>query len=346
MADNLNIFNRLKHIDEILSTGRKICTTDLCRAFGVDPEDENRRRNFQKDIVLLEDYCQELGIELDVSYLGRTKYVQYRNPAKTIFRRELESGERALLSEMMHLVLQFDGLPNKESIDSLSSKLGITPSDHKAISLSENPLTFDAEHFRMMFSAIVDKGLLEIDYRPFGKEAERYILSPYLLKEYNRRWFLLGSDAFGKLRTLALDRIERVTAGLTSSQVHYQPCEIDWEDYFDDIIGVTRYEDREAVEILFWVSNRSLPYVERKDIHSSMKYQQTREAELRALYPTLEGGKFFTIRCIPNYELYRELASFGENLIVLSPLEIQDQVFATLDKMRQRYLDIRPTSSP
>lgn len=345
MADNLNIFNRLKRIDEILSTGLRVSAADLCRHFGVDPRDENKKRNFQKDLNLLENYCRELGIELIVSYQGRTKYVAYRDLSKTIFRRELERPERALLSEIMSLILQFEGLPNKDAIDSLGLKLGVSPSEHKAISLSENPLTFDARHFDVMFHAIVNQSLIEVLYKPFGRDTDCLLLSPYLLKEYNRRWFLLGNDQRGKLQTLALDRIESVTQAMTATEQAYQVCEIDWEEYFGDIIGVTRYEDATCVEILFWISNRSLPYVERKDIHSSMRYQQQREGELRALYPSLEGGKFFTIRCIPNYELYRELASFGENLIVLSPKEVQNQVFGTLERMMQRYLSIRTDSS-
>jgi hypothetical protein len=40
----------------------------------------------------------------------------------------------------------------------------------------------------------------------------------------------------------------------------------------------------------------------------------------------LKGGAFFSIECIENYELIRELTSFGKDLIVLSPTNIQQKV--------------------
>ena len=43
-------------------------------------------------------------------------------------------------------------------------------------------------------------------------------------------------------------------------------------------------------------------------------------------YPKLEGGAFFSIDCIENYELIRELSSFGKDLLVLSPADIQQKV--------------------
>ena len=50
-----------------------------------------------------------------------------------------------------------------------------------------------------------------------------------------------------------------------------------------------------------------------------------REMELRRQYPKLEGGVFFSIDCIENYELIRELSSFGKDLLVLSPADIQQK---------------------
>lgn len=49
------------------------------------------------------------------------------------------------------------------------------------------------------------------------------------------------------------------------------------------------------------------------------------ELKLREKYPTLSNGKFFSIDCKENYELIRELTSFGKELIVLSPKLIQEK---------------------
>lgn len=347
MADNLKVFTRIKRIDELLSNGQEWTISDICRQFGVDPsEDKNKKRNFENDIKLLEEYCRELGIDILVETRGRQKYVRYKDPSRTIFRRELSEGERALLAEMMSLVLQFDGLPNKELLDELGSKLGIVASEYRAISLSENPFTFNPEHFSRLFSSIVEGRTIQVDYEPFGKDKRSYVLSPYLLKEYNRRWFLIAADEQERLLTLSLDRLKSVDY----ASKRYKPSDYDWEEYFGDIVGVTRLRDAEgqemkAIEILFWVSDQTLPYVLAKEVHNSMRRLASREKELRQEYPTLEGGAFFTIKCIPNYELYRELASFGEDLVVLSPKEIQDEVYKRLSRMVDRYSPLRTNIS-
>lgn len=41
------------------------------------------------------------------------------------------------------------------------------------------------------------------------------------------------------------------------------------------------------------------------------KYHGEKEQLLRSEYPALEGGAFFSIDCIENYELIRELCSYG-----------------------------------
>jgi hypothetical protein len=49
------------------------------------------------------------------------------------------------------------------------------------------------------------------------------------------------------------------------------------------------------------------------------------------------AGDFFSIECKENYELIRELTSFGENLIVLSPRSICEKIKDRIDNMRKFY---------
>lgn len=51
----------------------------------------------------------------------------------------------------------------------------------------------------------------------------------------------------------------------------------------------------------------------------------------------LEGGSFFTIECIENYELIRELTSFGADLVVLSPEEVRRSVIRRIEEIYQAY---------
>ena len=114
-----------------------------------------------------------------------------------------------------------------------------------------------------------------------------------------------AADDDGKILNFALDRIDSVTA---LPEMKYKPCNEDLADRFEDIIGVTLYEDRDIEHILFWVSNRSKDYVGTKPIHGSQcQYKNEKDEEFRRQYPSLNEGAFFSIDCIPNYELILSL---------------------------------------
>ena len=80
----------------------------------------------------------------------------------------------------------------------------------------------------------------------------------------------------------------------------------------------------------------------RDSIHASQcQYKGEKEGEFRNRYPTLNEGAFFSIDCIPNYELIRELSSFGKELLVLSPSSIQDDIFNRIKSMLDSYSKVR-----
>lgn len=61
------------------------------------------------------------------------------------------------------------------------------------------------------------------------------------------------------------------------------------------------------------------------------------EEKLRRIYPTLSKGRFFSIDCKENYELIRELTSFGKELIVLSPVIMREKIEKRISEMMEHY---------
>lgn len=192
-----------------------------------------------------------------------------------------------------------------------------------------------------LFAAISSKAVIDLHYHTFNSgEIKSVALSPYLLKEYNCRWYLLASPFDSdRILSFALDRIDGFdyAKGLT-----FKPAIEDFTERYEDIIGVTYYEERPVEKIVFWMHESSVPYLESKPIHGSMHYIKGKEADLlRAQYPSLPAGKFYYIECIENYELIRELTTYGANLIVLSPSHISDKVAKIATEMSERYKSIR-----
>lgn len=97
---------------------------------------------------------------------------------------------------------------------------------------------------------------------------------------------------------------------------------VDLKTRYDEIVGVTYYKDVEPVEIIFAVNKTSVNYVKTKYIHiTQMELDEPRENEFKSKYPLLKEWAFFSIECRPNTELFARFASYGQNLVVVSPGE-------------------------
>ncbi len=261
---------------------------------------------------------------------------RYADPSFSIFKKEMTEDEKYLLAEALSLLGQFDGLPNLEGLEALRKSLNVK-TDRQIVSFTKNPLE-NSTLLGELFTAISQRQVVELHYHRFDTpDEERTVtLHPYLLKEYNRRWYLIAAaEESGKLLNFALDRIDKVVP--LPSHV-YVPYDGDLNERFEDIVGVTLNEDKDLQTIVFWVSNHSKDYVATKPIHESQRnIRGEREKVLREKYPTLCEGRFFSIDCIENYELIRELTSFGKDLIVLSPQNIVEQVQQRIIEMQNEY---------
>ncbi len=167
--------------------------------------------------------------------------------------------------------------------------------------------------------------MLRITYHPFDFEAPyTHPISPYLLKEYNRRWFLVGYNHHrGRIEKLALDRIQQLeTSGLS---FHISP-DFDEQAYFRDLIGLTFPEGGIVEEIRFRVLPQQAPYLVTKPLHASQEVLEKKET-----------GWVFRLRLIPNYELESMLLSFGERVEVLAPVSLRERIRERVRAMGEWY---------
>lgn len=139
----------------------------------------------------------------------------------------------------------------------------------------------------------------------------------------------------------SLDRIDCVVPLPSHKYIEYDG---EINEIFGDIIGITINEESPVYNIVFWVSDISKDYVATKPIHDSQKnISGSEEEKLRRIYPALSNGRFFSIDCKENYELIRELTSFGKELIVLTPVMIRKKIENRITEMVGNYksLEIR-----
>lgn len=349
MPANKNAVTRYYILDKLLANRyHNYSTEDLCRLVNEELEEREQqvsRRTIELDLHYLE-YESPFVAEIEHYQIDdvsprtlktvKKSCHRYADPSFSIFTQKLTDDEKHLLGEAFTLLGQFDGLPNLEGLERLRESLKVK-TDRQIVSFTKNPLE-ERSLLGELFTAITQKQVVELHFHKFDTpETDRSaVVSPYLLKEYNRRWYLIAAaEDTGKILSFALDRMDKF---VPLPARHYKEYDGDLNECFEDIIGVTLIEGNPLQTILFWVSDYSKDYVATKPLHESQRHHKgEKEKELRQQYPKLDGGAFFSIDCIENYELIRELSSFGKELLVLSPNDIQQKVRDRLTAQLQAY---------
>lgn len=340
MPTNKNALVRYRHLDRLLSDHHHYYdihdltekVNDMLEFDGFSPVTQ---RCIEKDLI---DMQGLFSAPIEHEKKNSKNCIFYWNRSFTIFSQEMSREERNLLREVLSTIGQFNGLDNFKWLDDFKIGLGLEER-RQIISFSNNPFLQNSNLLGTLFDQMSNEVVIKLSYHTFTDPTIRSIVfHPYLLKQYNDRWFLLGAaDSDHKILTFALDRIDEVEP---LPEKKYAECPEELQERFENIVGVTLYEERKCEHILCWVNDSSKGYVDTKPMHESYTpYKGEKEIELHNLYPKLEGGMFFSIDCIPNFELIRELCSFGGNLVVLSPDTIRKEIKNRLQEHLERYND-------
>lgn len=337
MPTNKNAFLRIKILDGLLSESvvRRYTMNDLTRLCNEQLERFGERhvgrRCLEKDIEFIQ---QQFGL-IERERSGKSTIIRYANQIDSIFNQSVSASEKKLLRAVSRIVGQMDGIEGFEFLDRLKESFDNT--NQPLIIFDRNEDLKNRNLLPKLINFIENKKTIKFEYHPIHNKKSNVVeLYPQLLKQYNARWFLFGlAMDKKKILTFSLEQIENVQ----NSSKKFEPCNIDWNEYFDDMIGVTRKDGETTQEIIFWASKRECAYLEGKPIHSSQKLlKKSRTAELQKNYSVPEDdGKFFSIKCIVNFELKREMASkFGER-IVLEPPSLRKEIINDVNTMLNRY---------
>lgn len=328
MATNKNANLRYHVLDKCLSNPiKKYFIQDLIDActeklLEIDPDSKGiSRRQVLEDLKYM---ASEEGYKALIDHLkdGKKTYYRYEDKNFSIDKQPLNQSELEQVRSAMSILSRFKGMPQFEWVNELSPKLEqaflMEKQNAPIISFDNNSYLTGIEYLGPLFHHILYQKALQITYQSFKSEYPKtMIIHPYYLKQYNNRWFFIGLNAkFEKLSHLALDRIKE----LSLASVDYQAnLTYDFEEYFDDIIGVTFPENGIKEKIIMKFSTDAAPYVISKPIHHSQK---------RISYE--HGILIVSIEVIPNYELESLILSFGDRVEVLESKSLKNKIVERL----------------
>lgn len=285
------------------------------------------RRQLFYDIEFMESE-QGWAIPLERLKYGKKTYYRYSDTKFSINNQPLNETEANQIKSALAVLTRFSGTPQFEWLNEITTvledKLGIINKEKEVVAFDSNIDLKGLEFIAPLFGAIVNHQVLKIRYKSFkDSEPQTYIFHPYYLKQYNNRWFVFGlNQELNKPDwNLALDRI----MSIEQYEGKYLFNDIDWDSYFYDIVGVTRYENQDPIEVELEFTLDQAPYIQTKPIHPTQKDSYT------------DTGLSVRIKIVPNFELENLILSFGDKVRVVRPEELKKSIRKRLANALRMY---------
>jgi predicted DNA-binding transcriptional regulator YafY len=334
MAINKNALIRYKTIDKCLQNNYKEWTLedliDACSDALFEYEGKESyvsKRTIQLDIQMMR--SDKLGYNAPIVVYDR-KYYRYENPEYSIVNIPVTDKDVKVMNEAIQLLKQFKDFSLFKEMDGVLQRLEdsvySSQKNHRAIiHLDKNEQLKGLEFIDVIYEAIQNKMVIEVTYQSFSaKNSSKMMVHPQLLKEYNNRWFLLALQG-EKLLTMALDRMIKIEQVMT---IAYKDLQIDGDDYYKDIVGVTVANVR-AERVQFRIDTKNAPYVITKPFHKSQR-----------IISHGDNGVIFNIFVQINFELERLILGFGDSIEVIKPEKLRNRILKKLQTSVSHYKQI------
>lgn len=182
------------------------------------------------------------------------------------------------------------------------------------------------QYLHTIINAMKENRVLNITYKSFWSEKERtYNVQPLCIKLFRQRWYLVvryDKPVYSPW-VCALDRILMLEK---TEETFTMPKDWDAEEYFDGFIGVLCYDDRKKEIVKIKVSTSQANYLRSLKLHESQE-----EVERN------EDYSIFTYFLRPTYDFIQELLWNGEEVEVLEPQWLRDEMRGRIERMLDLY---------
>jgi predicted DNA-binding transcriptional regulator YafY len=335
MALNKNALIRYKTIDKCLQNQYKQWTLDSLIEACSDAlhEYEGRDINVSKRTVQLDIQMMrgdKLGYNAPIEVYDK-KFYHYADHDFSITNIPITESDMNVLAETVEMLKQFKDFSLFSELGGIIQKLedkvySETNNQSAIIHLDKNEGLKGLEHLDTIYQSILKKIVLKITYKSFkAREASEFIYHPFILKEFNNRWFVIGKKHNeSQILTLALDRIINLDFDL---DIPFLDESFNGDEHYKDTIGVTVHNYDGLVKTVLKFDRMNAPYVLTKPFHHSQKVMETLE----------DGSVLVEMTVHLNFEFERLILGFGNSVEVIEPKKLRTRMIRKLKSAIQNY---------
>lgn len=163
---------------------------------------------------------------------------------------------------------------------------------------------------------------LEIVYENFVGRKFAGVIQPLCIKFFKRRWYVLGKMPEGKMRIYSLDRLKGLI--LTEKTFAY-PSNFSPSSYFANFYGIL-VTDGKSEKIVIRAYKELPGYLRSLPLHPTQHELDTKD-----------GHTDFTLRLVPTFDFIQELLLHRDQLEVIAPQSLRDEIASVISKMSDNY---------
>ena len=293
----------------------------------------------EKDLWAMKNETTMMGICAPIKYSTTHRGYYYTDPGYTLTNMPLTDVDMEAIYFASSILSQFQGMKMFEqfsdAIDKISDAVNLTRTldddlDSSGIIKFDKAPYFKGDHLlNDLALTIKNKKVINLLHKGFESDAAyNHTVHPYLLKEFRKRWYVVGwSDAMNAIRTYGLDRIEemRVIDGIEFRESQGFSAEA----FFKYVYGISQPDGKFAKVQLSFTRTQS-KYIATQPLHHSQTLvKEVGSGDSRRV--------IYSYEVVPNYEFKMQLLSYADQVKVLKPKSLADDIQRMIGSMAAVY---------
>lgn len=176
-----------------------------------------------------------------------------------------------------------------------------------------------------LLHAIKNRLQIKFTYQKFWEEElSQRLVEPYALKEFKNRWYVMAKDSKdNNIKSFALDRLTNLEI---TSQSYQYPDNYSIEQSYRYCFGIISPNDDEPQDIILSFDPFQGKYIKTLPLHDTQQVLVDNDVEMK-----------IKLKLCLTHDLVMELLSFGDNMKVIEPKSLADQIKQAHEKAYRQY---------
>ncbi|MGK0411979.1 MAG: putative DNA-binding transcriptional regulator YafY [Polaribacter sp.] len=284
-------------------------------------------RTLREDIKVFRNKDKGFGAPLPENI----RILRYTDSNFSIAQKPLLAYEQYLIEASQQLLERFENHPKYNRLAEALIKFQDDEEENdisKTLFYDSNEEYKGIKHLKPLYLAIKKKQVLQVTFKGFqDKTSSTFEFHPYILKQYNNRWFVFGLNKTNEIKEWSIPLDERLIKFEVIEDATYIETEVDWETFFRTMVGVVRPKDAEIVKVVLRFYNGREYYFKTKPFQADFEEFFEEDKQDQVWFET-----------IINKELVQQLLSYGQDVEIIAPKSLKKEMKEHVDSMRKYYL--------